>query len=249
MSEIELVRTIEEVSMNAWPALQTVHADGWVLRFGGGYTRRANSVHPLYPSTGDLDERVRFCEKLYGGQGLATTFKLTKAALPTDLDARLADRGYHTDASTGVQVMDLRGWSGRPQPAVTLAETPTHAWLSGYCRMSGVSDDHRVTLERILQSILPARRFASISVDGKVIACGLGVLQCGFIGFYDIVTDAAFRRQGHAIQLIESLLSWAREQSARRAYLQVVLSNAPALALYARLGFRELYRYWYRAMA
>ena len=82
-----------------------------------------------------------------------------------------------------------------------------------------------------------------------MIACGLGVLQCGFIGFYDIVTDPAFRRQGHAIHLIESLLGWAGEQGARRAYLQVVLSNTPALALYARLGFRELYQYWYRAKA
>ena len=249
MTEIELVRTIEEVSMNAWPALQTAHAGGWVLRFGGGYTRRANSVHPLYSSTGELDERIRFCEKMYGGQGLATTFKLTKAALPVDLDGCLADRGYSTDASTGVQLMDLRGWSGGPEPTVTLAETPTHAWLSGYCRMSAVGDDHRVTLERILQSILPARRFASISVDGKVIACGLGVLQCGFLGFYDIVTDPAFRRQGHAIRLIKSLLGWASGQGARRAYLQVVLGNTPALALYAQLGFRELYQYWYRAKA
>jgi GNAT superfamily N-acetyltransferase len=248
MKEIELVRTIEEVSMNAWPALQTVHADGWVLRFGGGYTRRANSVHPLYPSTGALDERIRFCEKMYAGQGLATIFKLTKAALPAGLDSVLGDRGYSTDAHTGVQLMELAGRAFRPDPGVALTEAPTHIWLSAYCRMSGVSDEHRTVLEHILRCILPARRFASISMDGKVVACGMGVLQCGFIGFYDIVTDPAFRRQGHAYRLIESLLAWAIEQGARRAYLQVLLNNPPALALYARLGFKELYQYWYRAM-
>lgn len=249
MTEIELIRTIEEISMNAWPALQSVHADGWVLRFGGGYTRRANSVHPLYPSAGELDERVRFCERMYSAQGLATIFKLTHAALPPGLDSVLADRGYQTDAHTGIELMKLQGHRGKPDPAVTLAEAPTHTWLSAYCHMSGVSDEHRITLENILRSILPARRFASISVDGKVVACGLGVLQCGYIGFYDIVTDAAHRRQGHASRLIDSLLCWAQEQGARQAYLQVMLNNTPALALYAGLGFSELYQYWYRAKA
>jgi len=249
MNEIDLIRTIEEISMNAWPALQTVHADGWVLGFGGGYTRRANSVHPLYPPVGELDECIRFCESMYRSQGLPTTFKLTKAVHPPDLDTILAGRGYSTDAPTGVQVMELAGRTGAIDPAVSLSETLTSEWLAAYCRMSSVPDGNRVTLERILRSVLPAHRFAAVVVDGQIVACGMGVLQSGFIGFYDIVTDPAFRRQGHAYRMIESLLAWARERGARRAYLQVMLANAPALALYARLGFHELYRYWYRARA
>ena len=183
MTEIELIRAIEEISMNAWPALQTVHSDGWVLRFGGGYTRRANSVHPLYPSVGELEERIRFCEWMYNGQDLPTTFKLTQAACPPDLDTILAARGYHTDAPTGVQLLNLSGRADRLDPAVILSERPSAGWLSAYCRMSGVSDVNRATLERILGAILPARRFASISIDGTPVACGLGVLQNGFIGF------------------------------------------------------------------
>jgi hypothetical protein len=40
--------TIEELSMNAWPSIQTVLLDGWILRMSNGYTKRANSVNPLY---------------------------------------------------------------------------------------------------------------------------------------------------------------------------------------------------------
>ena len=43
-----MIQEIEELSMNAWPSLQTLLLDGWVLRFAAGYTRRANAVCPLF---------------------------------------------------------------------------------------------------------------------------------------------------------------------------------------------------------
>ncbi len=52
-----MIRLIEEISMDAWPSAQTLLYDGWVLRFSGGYTRRANAVYPLYSSSLDVNEK------------------------------------------------------------------------------------------------------------------------------------------------------------------------------------------------
>ena len=36
----EIIRQMEERSMNAWPSLQTILDDGWVIRLANGYTKR-----------------------------------------------------------------------------------------------------------------------------------------------------------------------------------------------------------------
>lgn len=88
-----------------------------------------------------------------------------------------------------------------------------------------------------------------INHDGHPVACGIGVIERACIGLYDIVTDAAFRSRGYGEQLVLNLLQWGRSGGATHSYLAVALRNAPALRLYAKIGYTELYRYWYRVKA
>src|SRR5512139_3235090 len=98
---------LEELSMNAWPALKTHLYDGWVLRFANGYSKRANSVHPIYPSTLPVEEKIAFCESLYGREGLPSVFKLTPASRPDSLNRELEKRGYEKRDETSVQILEL----------------------------------------------------------------------------------------------------------------------------------------------
>src|SRR5689334_11864518 len=195
--ETTLIRSMEERSLNAWPARQTLFYDGWVLRITDGYTWRANSVNPLYPSMQDVNEKIRTCEQLYRDKGLSTIFKMTSQSEPAALDALLADQGYQADAHTSVQLLELDNLAPAASSKIDLAGELTDAWLDAYCRMSSVGAESRSTHAHILRAILPRKAFASITVDKRVIACGLGVCQDGWIGLYDIVTDPDFRRQGH----------------------------------------------------
>src|SRR5512139_3306968 len=188
-----MITAMEELSLNAWPAHQTLLYDGWVIRFANGYTKRANSVNPLYPSTIDLEEKIAFCESLYREQKLDVVYKLTPASCPENLDEILEAKGYKKDSATSVQLFDLGSSIISLAPSVTVEESLSQQWLEAFCRMSAVDGQKRDALQRILTSIVPRRCFILLILNGKVIAAGLGVLQAGHIGLFDIVVDQGFR--------------------------------------------------------
>jgi ribosomal protein S18 acetylase RimI-like enzyme len=192
---------------------------------------------------------MRACEDLYRGRGQDVIYKMTPAAYPADLDALLAAEGYRLDAETSVQTVELTNNKFSVQHDATLSEELADAWLAAVCRMSSIDVLRAVTLRQILSLIVPRHCYASIQQQGEIIACGLAVVQEGFVGFYEIVTDLRFRRQGYGESIMQALMHWGQRAGAQTAYLQVMKNNPPALRLYAKLGFSELYPYWYRVKA
>jgi ribosomal protein S18 acetylase RimI-like enzyme len=242
-----MVRLLEELTFNALPALQTHFYDGWVLRFANGYSRRANSVQPLYPSILDVNQKIDYCETQYQEHGLSTIFKLTGTEQPPDLEVALIQRGYVIDGHTALQTRPLTGETlDVNQAGIEMEEYVTEDWLSSLQCLSNVDDRHLPTIMAILESLDVEAGFFRLMVDGEVAAMGLGVLERGYVGLYDIVTDAERRQRGYGRLMVLNILRWAQEKGAHSAYLQVMLNNRPALSLYHKLGFREVYQYWYR---
>ncbi len=242
-----MIRLLEELSMNAWPALQVVLYDGWVLRFADGYTRRSNSINPLYGSSQDIEKKVRHCEQMYRSRGMKVIYKMTPGSLPRGLDDLLAQQGYEVDAETSVQTLELDKVEA-PTCIARLETTLTDAWLADQCRLSKTDDRKRLIARQMLQNIVPVACHASIDEGGKTVACGLGVLEDEFLGIFDIVTDEECRARGYGKQMMLNLLSWGKQNGAKVAHLAVMLNNPPALHLYEKLGFQEVYQYWYRVL-
>lgn len=246
-SDYQLAKRIEEASLNAWPALQQMVYDGWLLRFAGGYTRRANSVNGLDPGVLDPREKVAYCEQIYQKKGLTPTFRVTPFLDPPHLEEILEEAGYQKAGQTSLQILDLTALPLQTTPSAQHWATPVEAWVDAYTRMNGVASIQHPALKAILGNILPEACFMSLVDGAETVACGLGVLEAPYIGLFDIVTHPARRGQGLGTKLIHNILSWARERGAQTAYLQVMLENSPALRLYDKLGFKELYQYWYRS--
>lgn len=238
------IRHLEELSLNAWPSLQTLHYDGWILRFADGYTRRANSVSPLYASTLPLEDKIAHCRAVYAANNRRVVFKLTAAAQPESLDAELAARGYWKDAETSVQTLSLGGL--RVTSYGDIESTCSDAWLAHFFRLNADDFNRLPTLERMLTNLRLPTAYASVRRNGAVVALGIGVLEQGYIGISGIVVDAAWRRRGVGTELLNTLLAWGKANEAHTAHLQVMCDNAPAWSMYEKFGFIEQYRYWYR---
>ncbi|HEX8520793.1 MAG TPA: GNAT family N-acetyltransferase [Tepidisphaeraceae bacterium] len=240
-----MIRLLEEVSLSAWPARSTAFLDGWILRSSQGYTRRANSIQPLYPGTLPSEKKIALCEQYYQHLSQPTIFKLTTAAEPTNLDGNLTDRGYTEEARSAVMTLPLNS-SFDASARVSLTPSATDDWLRAYTSLNAVPKQHHQTLAHIVRSIDLPTRFATLSHNGNTLSCGMAVHQADHLGLFDIVTHPQHRRQNLGTEVIQSLLQWGRHQGATVAYLQVMLNNQPARRLYEQLKFQERYQYWYR---
>ncbi len=247
MTQIKLTRRIEDASLNAWPALNVLHYDGWLLRFANGYTKRANSVNALYEGSQAVEEKIDFCEAIYQQQRLRTVFRLTPLATPENLDEHLAVRGYILIDRTSVQLLDLINLdlSSSERAFILPGRGGIESWLRSFHFLNPYRKDaetHHQMLFRIIGPICPM----VLMVGGEVVACGLGVIEGEFLGLFDMVTAKEHRRKGFGAEITSSLLAWGHDMGARYAYLQVMVDDIPANQLYAGLGFQETYRYWYR---
>lgn len=245
-------RRFEALTQAVWPAAQREAFEGWELRFTGGRSKRANSVQTTAAGPRDLASAIGHCEARYRAQGLRPVFKLTAASEPSGLDAALAARGYERLDETSVQTLPL---DDGPAPEcgdedVSLCPVPSPEWQAVHCRLGRLEGEEQGALEGILERLVAGGgcSFASLRSADAMVAQGLGVVREGTVCLCEIGVAAPHRRRGHAEALVRALLDQARQAGAELAWLQVVADNEAALRLYGRLGFREAYRYWYRAV-
>jgi GNAT superfamily N-acetyltransferase len=250
MDDMSTLRLIEEMALNALPALQTLHYDGWELRFSagaGGYPRRANSIQSLYPSLLPLDEKIDFCEAQYQARGQKTVFKITLAA-PDGLDAALRSRGYELDVVTSVRTLDLARYDLQPDPLGIEVEIESHmsaAWAADNACLHGEDPARSEIINRLLNDLVIDSAFVRLRRDGETIALGRGALEQGWVAPYEVIVNSRYRQQGLGKMLMLVILNWGKRRGAQNSYLQVVSGNAPAIRLYDSLGFSEQYTYWY----
>ena len=241
------VRRLEEVLLNATAPPEQLLYDGWFLRLSREHIKRASSVNAAFPSMLPVMEKVDACERIYRERQLKPVFRITSLEGSGDLDRELARRGYRVFEPSVVQVASINGGPASELPAGMRFEGMDMAsWVAMVGRLRGwPGHDVEAHTRRMAASVLPSRCL-SLLAGGEVASCGLVTVEGDYAGLFDIYTEPAFRGKGLATLLCARLLAIGREQGATFGWLSVLAENAPALAVYRRLGFRTTYEYWYR---
>ena len=237
------VEDLERLAARGWRPLEEAPLGDWLLRAGGGFTDRANSVLVVGDPGIPLPEAVDAVARWYDDRALQPC-----AVLPgvgsRRADAAFAAAGWRYDKDVLVLTAPI-GTPAAVDVRVELADRPDDAWLAGYRY-------HGAALPPVAREVLTNAEdvvFASVRPapePGPPAAVARGALTDGWLGVTAVTVDADHRRRGLAGAVMAALRRWAAERGAHSVYLQVTADNAPALALYRRSGFIEHHRYHYR---
>jgi N-acetylglutamate synthase len=222
------------------PAVETAYVGHWLLRASSGWTGRGNSLLPAGDPGMPVAEALQQAIAFYDQRGLPGQ-ALVRVGSPYDEQIRACGWVDARPGQSDVLVMHttLDHVNGLPEYDVQLDEHPGDEWY-------GTAFDGPVpdVAPKVLEGA-PKAMFASIVLDGAVVAVGRGSMTGHWLGVDAIRVADGYRRRGLGTAILQGLARWAGPHGGRRTYLEVLLENTAALATYTRLGYREAYRYRY----
>lgn len=246
------VRRLEAVAALGWPAPDTSRLGDWLLRAAEGWTGRGNSVLPLGDPGRPLAQALMQVRQWYAERGLPPRFQLP-LPLCDQLDQALAADRWQAYNPTLVMVAPIDrvvAAAGRPTDLrpVTLAATPDPAWLAAY-HYRGGAELPPVAVRIMTAAAAPI--FGTVTIGDAVAGIARAVVDLdtagvSWCGITAVETGPEFRRRGIGRDLVRAVVRWAADRGAELIYLQVMETNAAALAMYGRLGFVTSHRYHYR---
>lgn len=237
---------VEQACLNAWPSLGSVLVGDWLLRFGDGLSRRANSVNPIRPDVTTIAPQLNFFGRSYRDHSLPLIVRLP-SLLPPQVERELEHRGFTAEGETCALYRTLGDDVFASDPDITIRLNVDAEWLAALERLQQQSPAQALIYARVVAAIALPTAFLTLRRDGVVVAAAYGVLHDDLLVCESVVVDAAVRRQGFGRRLMQSLFAWAISRGATAVCLQLVADNNAARTLYAGLGFDyELYRYHYR---
>lgn len=248
---LETIKTVEDLSLNAWPSHQMQVYDGWILRFSYFYTHRTNCVEVIAPAQLPIAEKVAYCEQVYAKWGTPCIFKISPLTTPA-LELFLEERGYEEQHRVDNMVLSLDGIgdSSLPEPVLPLVvgDRVDAEWIDALFERKHETDEmHRKVVPSMYAAIPKDEITVKIfDLKGDIVGMGLGILDRGYVGIYAIHVREDYRRQGLAEAIVKKILSEGAKKGATKAYLQVLSDNQPARHLYEKLGFVSEYECWFR---
>ncbi|GAA1987737.1 GNAT family N-acetyltransferase [Amycolatopsis minnesotensis] len=227
---------LESACAAAWRAPVRARLGDWLLRWADGFTGRANSALALGDPGVPVPEALRAVCEFSHSHGIPPIAQVIHGSAA---EAAIAAAGWieHSAHPAGHEVSVLLGDAGSaPGDAEVLAE-PTGEWWELCAGTSAPSEAQRYVLTT------GDIGYGVVHDGGRVAGAVRAAVVGDLLHVSRLAVRPSCRRRGFAVALMAAAGQWANH---RECALQVSVRNAPALALYGRLGFTEhhRYRYW-----
>ncbi|NEW06443.1 GNAT family N-acetyltransferase [Paenibacillus sp. SYP-B3998] len=246
--------TMDLIAARTWVAETTSNIGHWMLRSSQGLTKRANSVLAIgaYPDDADW---LHKSEQFYRERSLPALFHVSMAS-PHGLDELLAHNGYELNTPCFFMTANSQDVKEnvsnvlpkkKPSPLeIQWSEQADADWLGAYLRLEQYPSSRKAFYAGLFARMASPKGFVQLKHDGQAVAVGTAIVEADWSGFVNIVVSEGYRGQGIGYVLMGALTEWSMVHGASKQYLQVIADNEPALALYRKLGYSELYLYHYR---
>jgi ribosomal protein S18 acetylase RimI-like enzyme len=234
----ETLRRLERLHVRAWPASETALIDGWLWRWSGGGSQRANSVSTIDFTGTNVAETPDRVEARYRARHCPMQLHTFELSQPDGLSALLTARGYGMGETTLTMVATTPTSCQQSAPTgeVGVSNDPDTEWMDLY--MGEITASRRAVNRQILRRIPDPRAFFSVRSGGRLISIALGVVNGGHAVAECVATREDARGRRGADTAMRALMAWAASLGAHTVGLQVLEQNPPAIALYRRLGFQ-----------
>jgi N-acetylglutamate synthase len=259
---------VERAAARHWKAPEEGYLGEWLLRAASGFTGRANSALAVGDPGLKLADAVDAVAAWYLARNLPPMVAVPLISPAHHrLDSLLSQRRWTLRSGAAfVMTAELAAIPAEPAafPALPdgataaaddaatrrprrlhLADVPDAAWLARY----HYRGRELPPIARKLLLSAPAQCFVSIrdgEGEGEPVAIARLSLDGDWAGLSAVEVDPSCRRQGLGTAITLAACAQARRLGAGRMFLQVEKENAPARALYARIGFRDSHEYHYR---
>lgn len=251
------IEDLERVMIGAWPPVERAPLGDWVLRFGYGFTQRANSAlvigHPDRPVPAALQAVTRW----YAERDLTARLAVPLAAgvvLDDDEVARTAlGSGWSATHPVLVMTAAARTVLTSTQTAAMATAGPSTLTVDVTERMSdewfGLLSAYRSSPREAVEAVLhgsPAQRFAvARGSHGDTLGIARLGASAGWGGLGAMWVHPGHRRQGVARTLLHALAREATASGCVSMHLQVEQASTSAITLYQKVGFATHHRYAY----
>ncbi|MEY9860348.1 GNAT superfamily N-acetyltransferase [Catenulispora sp. GAS73] len=246
---------LQERAARAVPAEYVTRIGSWWLRHAPGCSWWIGSVLPHMPygstsvsSRAELDGLISAAEAYTAERGIPTLMQMTPGAVPPELDAILAARGYERQVSVSLQTAttsEVLALAPTGSLRVRLDEEPTREWFDVWHGITGGDPDPKW---RLLRRIEEPSAYVSVELGDETVAVGRAVAEAGWAGVFNMATRPEARGKGAAGAVLAALAGWAAANDVPWMYLQAEHENETAMRLYGRVGFSELVPFYFRVL-